>query len=87
MEAVKRSTKEIFSKVISFDSTQPAIYRESSQSEIGAVAVYICKAKLLREFQGFANPYDRLYVSMVQLILNLYGVISIGKRQIQLVHG
>ena len=87
MEAVKRSSKEIFSRVISFDSTQPAIYRESSQSEIGAVAVYIYTAKFLKEFQGFANLYDRLYVSMVQLILDLYGVISIGKLQIQLVHG
>ena len=87
MGDVKRSLKEIFSRVISFDSTQPAIYRESSQYEVGAVAVYICKARLLREYQGFANLYGKLYVSMAQLILNLYVVISIGKRQIQLVHG
>jgi|GEM_PF-873130 hypothetical protein len=47
----------------------------------------IIKQKFLRGYQGFANLFDKLFVSRAQLILNLSAEKSIGTRQIQQVDG
>jgi len=47
----------------------------------------IIKQEFLRGYQGFANLFDKLFVSRAQLILNLSAEKSIGTRQIQQVDG